>query len=46
VVAEAIDNLYIDDIAASIAGDNVVLIISYGNKEAILISKSLDSYLI
>ena len=33
VVAEAIDNLYIDDIAASIAGDNIVLIISYGNKE-------------
>ncbi len=46
VVAEAIDNLYIDDIAASIAGDNIVLIISYGNKEAVLISKSLDSYLI
>ena len=46
MVAEAIDNLYIDDIAASIAGDNIVLIISYGNKEAVLISKSLDSYLI
>ena len=46
VVAEAIDNLYIDDVAASIAGDNIVLIISYGNKEAVLISKSLDSYLI
>ena len=46
VVAEAIDNLYVDGIAASIAGDNVVLIISYGKKEAILISKVLDSYLI
>ena len=46
VVAEAIDNLYVDGIAASIAGDNVVLIISYGKKEAILISKLLDSYLI
>ena len=46
VVAEAIDNLYVDCIAASIAGDNVVLIISYGKKEAILISKLLDSYLI
>ena len=46
VVAEAVDNLYVDGIAASLAGDNVVLIISYGNKEANLISKSLDSYLI
>ena len=46
VVAEAIDNVYVDGIAASIAGDNVVLIISYGKKEAILISKVLDSYLI
>ena len=46
VVAEAIDNLYIDGIAASIAGDNVVLIISYGSKDAIKISKILDSYLI
>ena len=44
VVAEAIDNLYVDGIAASIAGDNVVLIISYGKKEAILISKLLGSY--
>ena len=46
VVAEAIDNLYIDGIAASIAGDNVVLIISYGNKDATKISKILHSYLI
>ena len=46
VVAEAIDNLYIDGIAASIAGDNVVLIISYGSKDATKISKILDSYLI
>jgi len=46
VVAEAIDNLYIDGIAASIAGDNVVLIISYGNKDATKISKILDSHLI
>ena len=46
VVAEAIDNLYVDGIAASIAGDNVVLIISYGKKEAILISKVLYSYFI
>ena len=28
VIAESIDNLYIDNIVASIAGDNVVLIIS------------------
>ena len=46
VVAEAVDNLYIDGIAASIAGDNIVLIISYGNKDANKISKILDSYLI
>ena len=46
MVAEAIDNLYIDGIAASIAGDNVVLIISYGNKDATKISKILHSYLI
>ena len=46
VVAEAIDNLYVDGIAASIAGDNVVLIISYEKKQAMLISKLLDSYLI
>ena len=46
VVAEAIDNLYIDGIAASIAGDNVVLIISYGNNDATKISKILHSYLI
>ena len=46
VVAEAIDNLYVEGIAASIAGDNVVLIISYEKKEAILISKLLDSYMI
>ena len=46
VVAEAIDNLYVDGIGASIAGDNVVLIISYGKKQAMLISKLLDSYLI
>ena len=43
VVAEAIDNLYVEGIAASIAGDNVVLIISYGKKEAILISKLLEN---
>ena len=45
VVAESIDNLFFEGIAASIAGDNVVLIISYGNKEALEISKLIDSYL-
>ena len=45
VVAESIDNLFFEGIAASIAGDNVVLIISYGNKEALGISKLIDSYL-
>ena len=45
VVAESIDNLFFEGIAASIAGDNVVLITSYGNKEALGISKLIDSYL-
>ena len=45
VVAESIDNLFFEGIAASIAGDNVVLIISYGKMEALEISKLIDSYL-
>ena len=45
VIAESIDNLFFEGIAASIAGDNVVLIVCYGNKEALGISKLLDSYL-
>ena len=34
VIAESIDNLYIDNIVASIAGDNVVLIISNDETKA------------
>ena len=34
VIAESIDNLYIDNIVASIAGDNVVLIISTDESKA------------
>ena len=34
VIAESIDNLYIDNIVASIAGDNVVLIISNDESKA------------
>ena len=34
VIAESIDNLYIDNIVASIAGDNVVLIISNNESKA------------
>tara|TARA_B100000902_G_scaffold123922_2_gene123913 strand:+ start:12169 stop:12630 length:462 start_codon:yes stop_codon:yes gene_type:complete len=45
VVAEAIDNLYLDDVVASIAGDNVVLIISSSEKKAIGISKNIEDVL-
>ncbi len=45
VVAEAIDNLYLDDVVASIAGDNVVLIISRSEKKAIGISKNIEDVL-
>ena len=43
VIAESIDNLYIDNIVASIAGDNVVLIISNDEKEAKPLPRSLLS---
>ena len=45
VVAEAIDNLFLDNVIASIAGDNVVLIISNSENKAKLISKNIEEVL-
>jgi len=42
VIAESIDNLYIDNIVASIAGDNVVLIISNNETKAKEIAKTIE----
>lgn len=42
VIAESIDNLYIDNIIASIAGDNVVLIISTGESKAREVAKTIE----
>ena len=42
VIAESIDNLYIDNIVASIAGDNVVLIISTDESKAREVAKKIE----
>tara|TARA_B100001115_G_scaffold23161_1_gene16875 strand:- start:237 stop:698 length:462 start_codon:yes stop_codon:yes gene_type:complete len=42
VIAESIDNLYIDNIIASIAGDNVVLIISTDESNAREVAKTIE----
>ena len=42
VIAESIDNLYIDNIVASIAGDNVVLIISNDESKAKEVAKTIQ----
>ena len=42
VIAESIDNLYIDNIVASIAGDNVVLIISTDESKAGEVAKTIE----
>ena len=42
VIAESIDNLYIDNIIASIAGDNVVLIISTDESKAREVAKTIE----
>ena len=42
VIAESIDNLYIDNIVASIAGDNVVLIISTNESKAKEVAKTIE----
>ena len=43
VIAESIDNLYIDNIVASIAGDNVVLIISKNESKAKEVAKTIEN---
>jgi len=45
VIAESIDNLYLDGIVASIAGDNVVLVITADQKNAKLVAKSIEGYI-
>ena len=42
VIAESIDNLYIDNIVASIAGDNIVLIISTDESKARKVAKTIE----
>ena len=42
VIAESIDNLYIDNIVASIAGDNGVLIISTDESKAKEVAKTIE----
>ena len=42
VIAESIDNLYIDNIVASIAGDNIVLIISTDESKAREVAKIIE----
>ena len=42
VIAESIDNLYIDNIVASIAGDNVVFIISTDESKAREVAKTIE----
>ena len=45
VVAEAIDNLFLDNVIASIAGDNVILIISNSEDKAKVILKNIEEVL-
>ena len=45
VIAESIDNLYLDEIVASLAGDNVVLVITSDQKNAELVAKSIEDYI-
>ena len=42
VIAESIDNLYIDNVVASIAGDNIVLIISTDESKAREVAKTIE----
>ena len=45
VVAEAIDNLFLDNVISSLAGDNVVLIISSSEEKAKRILKNIENVL-
>ncbi len=45
VIAESIDKLYLKGIVASLAGDNVVLVIAADQKNAKLVAKSIENYI-
>ena len=45
VIAESIDNLYLEGIVASLAGDNVVLVITADQNKANLVAKSIEDYI-
>ena len=45
VIAESIDNLYLEGIVASLAGDNVVLVITSDQNNAKLVAKSIEDYI-
>ena len=45
VIAESIDNLYLEGIVASLAGDNVVLVITADQNNAKLVAKSIEGYI-
>ena len=45
VIAESIDNLYLEGIVASLAGDNVVLVITANQNNAKLVAKSIEDYI-
>ena len=45
VIAESIDNLYLEGIVASLAGDNVVLVITADQNNAKLVAKSIEDYI-
>ena len=45
MIAESIDNLYIEDVVASLAGDNAVLIITPNEQTAIEVAKNIDNKL-
>lgn len=45
VIAESIDDLYLEGIVASLAGDNVVLVITADQKNAKLVAKSIEDYI-
>lgn len=45
VIAESIDKLYLKGIVASLAGDNVVLVIAADQNNAKLVAKSIEDYI-
>ena len=45
VIAESIDNLHLEGIVASLAGDNVVLVITADQNNAKSVAKSIEDYI-